>query len=228
MEKQSVQYPSDEEAKALIIDIGKRIYDRGFVAANDGNISCRVSKNEIWVTATNVSKGFMTEKNLVKINLDGEILEGDEKPSSETKMHLRVYRESEDLNGVVHTHPMHATAFACAGLPLDSRFLPEGIVQLGKVPCIPFAMPGTEDVPNSIAPYITQYNAVLLGNHGALTWGDSLIQAWMRMETVEYLAHITILNKYILKKYNDFTDEEIDLLLGGRSSFGIRGGSRPS
>lgn len=228
MEKQSRQYPTDEEAKSLIINIGKRIYSRGFVAANDGNISCRVSKDEIWVTATNVSKGFLTEQNLVKMNIDGTILEGEESPSSETKMHLRIYNEAEELNGVVHTHPIHATAFACAGLPLDSRFLPEGVVQLGNVPCIPFAMPGTSDVPDSIAPYIHDYNAVLLGNHGALTWGDSLTQAWMRMETVEYLAHITILNKYVLRQYNDFSEREIEGLIAARSCFGIRGGGRPS
>ena len=110
-------YPSDAQAKAEILDAGRKIYQRGLVAANDGNLSVRVGDNALWVTPTGVSKGAMTEDMLVKLSLDGTVLEGTRKPSSETKMHLRIYQENPAVRAVVHAHPPAATAFAAAGLP---------------------------------------------------------------------------------------------------------------
>lgn len=116
-------YPSDAQAKAEILDAGRKIYQRGLVAANDGNLSVRVGDNALWVTPTGVSKGAMTEDMLVKLSLDGTVLEGTRKPSSETKMHLRIYQENPAVRAVVHAHPPAATAFAAAGLPLDRPVL---------------------------------------------------------------------------------------------------------
>ena len=132
-------YPSDAQAKAEILDAGRKIYQRGLVAANDGNLSVRVGDNALWVTPTGVSKGAMTEDMLVKLSLDGTVLEGTRKPSSETKMHLRIYQENPAVRAVVHAHPPAATAFAAAGLPLDRPVLQEAVVQLGTVPVAPFA-----------------------------------------------------------------------------------------
>ena len=130
-------YPSDAQAKAEILDAGRKIYQRGLVAANDGNLSVRVGDNALWVTPTGVSKGAMTEDMLVKLSLDGTVLEGTRKPSSETKMHLRIYQENPAVRAVVHAHPPAATAFAAAGLPLDRPVLQEAVVQLGTVPVAP-------------------------------------------------------------------------------------------
>lgn len=222
------EYPSDQEARKQILDIGRRMYEKGFVASNDGNISCKVAEREIWVTPTGVSKGFMEEDMLVKLNLEGDVLEGSCKPSSEIMMHLRCYTENPEIGAVVHAHPPYGTAFACAGLPLDSRILPEGIVQLGVVPCAKFGMPGTEEVPDSIAPYVQDYNAVLLGNHGALTWGETLQQGYMRMESLEFYAREIMYTRYILKSELKFTENEIDRLIQIRNSLGIRQGGRPT
>ena len=222
-------YPSDEEAKKMIIEIGRRMYDRKYVVSNDGNISCKVTENTFWTTPTGVSKGFMNESMMVKMNLDGEILEGDHKPSSEVKMHMRVYQEESTVNAVLHAHSTYATLFAIANKPIESRILAEGIVQLGVVPCAKTVIPGTTDVPDSITPYIKDYNAVLLGNHGALTWSTYGLQdAYMKMESLEYFAEIILKSRlYFGDDVNCFTDTQIDELIAIRKKLGISRGGRP-
>lgn len=185
-------YPTDAQAKAAILEAGQKIYQRGLVAANDGNLSVRVGENALWVTPTGVSKGAMTEEMLVKLDLDGNVLEGIRKPSSETKMHLRIYREDPLIRAVVHAHPPIATAFAAAGIPLDRPVLQEAVVQLGTVPVAPFALPGSQGVADSVAPYCRQYRALLLEYHGAVTWGDTMEQAHYRLECLEQLAAVTL------------------------------------
>lgn len=185
-------YPTDAQAKAAILEAGRKIYQRGLVAANDGNLSVRVGENALWVTPTGVSKGAMTEEMLVKLDLDGNVLEGTRKPSSETKMHLRIYREDPLIRAVVHAHPPIATAFAAAGIPLDRPVLQEAVVQLGTVPVAPFALPGSQGVADSVAPYCRKYRALLLEYHGAVTWGDTMEQAHYRLECLEQLAAVTL------------------------------------
>lgn len=205
-------YPTDREAKTLLLEAGRRLYERGFVASNDGNMSVLVSAGTLWTTPTGVSKGFMTEDMLVKTDLAGTVLEGTRKPSSELKMHLRVYQENPDLRAAVHAHPPAATSFAIAGLPLDRPILPEAIVQLGTVPVAPYAEPGTQAVPDSIAPFCRDYGGVLLANHGALTWGYDLTQAYYRMETLEYYAQVTINSVFLLGRANELTGEQVERL----------------
>ena len=219
---------NEYEIKKQICDIGRRIYSRNMVAANDGNISVKLNDNEFLCTPTGVSKGFMTEEMLVKMDLDGNILEGTYKPSSEIKMHLRVFKENPQVQGVVHAHPLTATAFACAGMSLDEPVLVEGILALGCVPLAHFALPGTTDVPDSIAPYCKNYNAVLLANHGALTWGTSLIQAYYRMETTEYYAKILMMNNFILGKKALLSQQQIDDIIAIRTRIGVTSGGRPT
>ena len=164
----------------------------GWCAANDGNLSVRVGENALWVTPTGVSKGFMTEDMLVKLDLDGNVLAGTRKASSETKMHLRIYQENPDVRAVVHAHPPAATAFAAAGIPLDRPILQEAVVQLGTVPVAPFALPGSQGVADSVAPYCRDYRALLLEYHGAVTWGETMERAYFRLECLEQMANVTL------------------------------------
>lgn len=185
-------YPTDAQAKAAILEVGRKIYQRGLVAANDGNLSVRVGPDALWVTPTGVSKGSMTEDMLVKLDLAGNVLEGTRKPSSETKLHLRLYQEDPLIRAVVHAHPPAATAFAAASIPLDRPVLQEAVVQLGPVPVAPFALPGSQAVADSVVPYCRQYRALLLEYHGAVTWGDTMEQAHYRLECLEQVAQVTL------------------------------------
>lgn len=222
-------YPSVFEAKEQIVEIGKRMYAKNMVVSNDGNISCRISPDEILATPTGVSKGFMHRDMLVRMTLDGEAAGYNEyKPSSEVKMHLRVYKENPDAVAVVHAHPLYATSFAIAGIGLDQPILTETIMSLGSVPVARYATPGTQEVPDSIAPFCTKYNAVLMANHGALTWGDSLMQAYHRMESVEYYANIIFNTGYIIGQSNKLSCEQVGPLMDIRARLGVSGGGQPA
>lgn len=222
-----VKYMSDFEAKNAIIDIGKRMYARGFVAANDGNISVKVGPNAIWATPTGVSKGFMKPEMLVKLDLSGKVLQGTCKPSSEIKMHLRVYEENPEVMSVSHAHPPIATAFAVAGIGLEKPILTEGVTTLGVVPVAKYATPGTQEVPDSIAPFVNGYNAVLLANHGALAWGRDAYEGFYRLESVEYYASLLMYTGNIIGKQNPLSCQQVQTLLDSRKNFGITSGGTP-
>lgn len=223
---QGIRYMSDFEAKKAILDIGKRMYDRGYVAANDGNISCRVGPNAVWTTPTGVSKGFMTQDMLVKVDMEGRVLMGKGVPSSELKMHLRVYQENPEMQGVAHAHPPVATSFAIAGISLDQAILPEAVVQLGSVPVAHYATPGSQDVPDSIAPYCKSHNGVLLANHGALSWGKDVYQAYYRLESMEYYAQVLMYTGNIIGKANLLSCQQVDELIAIREKMGIHAGGQ--
>ena len=211
-------FPSDYEAKQAILEVGRRMYMKNFVAANDGTI---------WCTPTGVSKGYMTDDMLVLMDLDGNVLKGNLKPSSEVKMHLRVYKENPKMNAVVHAHPPAATSYAIAGLPLNHAILTEAVMGIGEIPIAPYAMPGTEEVPNSIAPYVTTHNGCLLANHGALAWGKDVMEAWMRMESIEYYALVSMYTHGLLGQANELTCDQVDRLIQRRTNSGIMTGGRP-
>lgn len=225
---QGVKYMSDFEAKKAIIEIGKRMYLKGFVAANDGNISCRISDTALWTTPTGVSKGYMTQDMMVKVDLSGEILSGNRKPSSELKMHLRVYEENPDVMAVTHAHPPVATSFAIAGISLDKAILPEAVVQLGTVPIARYATPGTSEVPDSIAPFCRTHNGVLLANHGALSWGKDIFEAFFRLESMEYYATILMYTGNIIGKQNELSSDQVNELIHIRHKLGILSGGIPA
>ena len=207
-------YPGEQEARELILEVGRRLYQRGFVAANDGNISVMTAPGVLWATPTGVSKGFMTADMLVRTDLDGTVLEGSARPSSELKMHLRAYRENPEIRAVVHAHPPVSTAFAIAGIPLDQPILSEAVMQLGVVPVAPYAQPGTRAVPDSIAPFCRTCRAVLLANHGAVTWGASLMEAYFRMESLEHYAQTTLNSVYLLGRARPLSPEQVEALAG--------------
>ena len=221
------EYPLDFEAKQNILEIGRRMYAKNFVASNDGNISCKVSENTLWCTPTGVSKGFMTDDMLVLMDTDGNVIRGNYKPSSEMKMHLRVYKENPNVKAVVHAHPPAATSYAIAGLPLNRAILTESVMGIGEIPLAPYAMPGTEEVPNSIAPFVNTHNGCLLANHGALTWAGDVMTAWMRMESIEYYALVSMYTKGLIGQVHELTCDQVDRLIERRTRDGITTGGRP-
>lgn len=166
------------------------LYERGYVVSNDGNVSARVGEDRILVTPSGVGKGRMTPDMLVLCDLQGNLLDGDRHPSSESKMHLMVYRERADVNAVVHAHPPLSTAFAVCRRPLKERYLAEMVIGLGEVPVTEFAMLSTDEVPESVRPFVRTHNAVLLANHGSLAWGPTLLAAFDRLEVVEQTAKV--------------------------------------
>ena len=209
-------YQAEREA---ICQVGKLLYDRGYVAANDGNISVRVGEGRLLITPSGVSKGRMTPDMLLVTDLDGTVIEGNRHPSSEGKMHLEVYRGRPDVNAVVHAHPPVSTAFAVCRRGLETPYLSELVAGLGQVPCTTsFAMLSTEEVPESVRPYLADHNALLLANHGALAWGGDLWEAFDRLETVEHTAKI-VLNAQLLGGGVPLTEEEVERLQSLRGMY---------
>ncbi|MCR5848289.1 MAG: class II aldolase/adducin family protein [Lachnospiraceae bacterium] len=205
-------YMQPDEAKKAILDIGRRMYERDFVAANDGNISIRIGDNSVLSTPTGVSKGFMNEEMLVVTDLDGNLIEGTSKPSSELKMHLRVYKENPDVRSVCHAHPVFCTAYSVVGNSLSEPILAEAILTLGDVPVLPYAELGTEEVPNVIAPYINTHYGVILANHGVVTWASEPYKAFYRLESMEHYAKITFITDLVSKDKRVLNKEQIEAL----------------
>jgi L-fuculose-phosphate aldolase len=201
--------------RELICEIGKRVWQRGMASANSGNISARLDAETVLITPTLVSKGFMRPEQLLATNLDGEVLRGEGFPTTETPMHLRLYRDKEAIGGVVHAHPPLATSFAVAGKPLDRHLIPEAVVFLGEVPLVPFHPPGSPELAESIVPYLEDYDAVLMQNHGVICWGSDVEQAYHRLETVEFCAQIT-LTAQILGGARELPPEPLENLLNIR------------
>lgn len=215
---------SELEIKEQICDIGRRIYNRNMVAANDGNISVKISENEFLCTPTGVSKGFMTPEYICKVDAKGNVLEanGNFRPSSEIKMHMRVYEKREDVGAVVHAHPVYATSFAIAGIPLTEPIMPEAVIALGSVPIAEYGTPSTMEIPDNIEKYLQQYDAVLLESHGALTWSGDLLSAYMKMESVEFYAQLMYQAK-MLGGPKVFSEERVEQLYEVRRKLGMTG-----
>lgn len=209
----NINYPEPEEARAAIVDIGRRMYERGYVAANDGNISVRLSDNHILITPTGVSKGDLTPEMLLIVDSEGNIIKGTGCISSESPMHLCLYSYNPHIAAVVHAHPVAATAFAVARIPLDKAVYPESLVLLGDVPLAPYATPGTLEVPQSIAPFAKTHRALLLANHGVLAWGRDLREAWFRLDALENYAKIYMCSRFILNSAAELSVDEQNSIL---------------
>ena len=221
-----MSYTSHQEAKADILEAGRRLYQRAFVAANDGNISARMEDGTIWATPTGVSKGFMTEDMLVRLTPEGEILEGSRKVSSEIAMHLAIYRNNPELGGVVHAHSPAATAFATQGRDFDMAVSLETAVQLGVIPCAPYAVTGSKKLAENAASYCEEFNGCFLEHHGAVTWGADVTQALFRTECLE---HTIIMYEHMraLGQVRLLTEAQLTELEAVRKRFGITTGGRP-
>ncbi len=196
-----------------ICEVGRRLYQHFFVAANDGNISVRLNEREILMTPTNVSKADLKPESLVKLTPEGELIEAGngERASSESRMHLAIYRERDDIRAVVHAHPPTATGFAVANFGLEQPFLPEVVVRTGATPVVPYTIPGGEELAESILPYIKDHVTLLLGNHGVVAYGPTLRDAMFNMETIELNARI-YLTAYQLGHIKFLSEEDVEAL----------------
>ncbi len=215
---------SEYEIKKQICEIGQRIYNKGMVAANDGNISVKISDNEFLCTPTGVSKGFMTPEFICKVDKNGNVIQANKgfKPSSEIKMHMRVYKERPDVNSVVHAHPLYATSFAIAGIPLTEPIMPEAVISLGCVPIAAYGTPSTEEIPDAVSKHLQYFDAVLLENHGALSYSDSLINAYYKMESLEFYAQLLYQSK-MLGGPKILSEAQVQRLYEIRRQFGMKG-----
>ena len=212
--------PNLAQLKADIVEVGRRLYERGFVASNDGNITIRFADDRLLTTPASVSKGFMTPDMMVVVDLDGTKVEGTRNASSELKMHLEVYRQRSDVKAVVHAHPAIATGFAVAGIPLDRAVLPEVIFTLGSIPIADYATPSTVELPNAVRQYIKAHDGLLLANHGALAVGTDVFSAYYKMETIEHFAKISLTAR-LLGGERLISQEEVLRLHSLRGHYGI-------
>lgn len=179
---------SEAELRAEIVEVGRLLWQRGLVGATEGNISCRLGNHGILCTPSGVSKGHLKADDMVLIDLEGHPMRTRAQPSSEIRLHLRFFKVREDCQAVIHAHPPAATGFALAHKPIPNGLLPEAVVVLGPIALCPFGMPGTEALPDSVEPFVHDHDTFLLANHGAAVLGDSLMDAFWRMETLERVA----------------------------------------
>ena len=212
------------DIREQICDVCHKMWQLGWVAANDGNVTVKLEDETFLATPTGISKSFIIPEKLVHINNNGELIDGPAgaKPSSEIKMHLRCYKEREDVGAVVHAHPPVATGYAVANIPLDSYSMIETVIAIGSIPVTPYGTPSTHEVPDAIAPYLPFHDVLLLQNHGALTVGVDLITAYYRMETLELFAKIS-LNAHLLGGAKEISRENIDRLISMREGYGVTG-----
>src|SRR6516225_4568070 len=212
---------AESTLRADIVEVGRRLYARGYTASNDGNISVRLGSDRLLMTPKGVCKGFMTPDMMCITDLEGRKLQGDRDPSSEMLMHLEVYRQRRDVQAVVHAHPPTATGFAVAGIPLDRAVLAEVLTTLGSIPIAEYATPSTRELPEAVRKYIKAHDGMLLANHGALTVGADLYSTYYKMETIEHFAKISLVAR-LLGRENLISREEVERLQDLRDTYGIK------
>ena len=212
------------ETREVMCDICHKMWQLGWVAPNDVHLSVKLPDGNFLATPTGISKSFITPEKLVIINPEGEVLQAIDgyRPSSEIKMHLRCYKERDDVGAVLHAHPPTATGYAVAHIPLDRYTMIETVAAIGSIPVTPYGTPSTYEVPDAIAPYLQEHDVLLLANHGALTVGADAITAYYRMETLELFAKIS-LTAHLLGGEKEISRENIDKLIELRKYYGITG-----
>ena len=210
----------EEQIRADIVEAGRRLYARAYVASNDGNISARLDETRLMTTPKSVSKGFMTPDMMVIVDYEGRKVAGDRDPSSELPMHLEIYRSRPDVRAVVHAHPPLATGFAVAGIPLTRAVLAEVITTLGSIPIAEYGTPSTAELPDAVRKYIKAHDGMLLANHGAVTCGTGVMAAYYKMETIEHFAKISLVAR-LLGREHLISREEVERLQGLRGTYGI-------
>ncbi|HZT79307.1 MAG TPA: class II aldolase/adducin family protein [Gemmataceae bacterium] len=210
---------NEHKLKEQICDIGRRVYAKGFAAANDGNISVRLNGREVLCTPTLMSKGFLKPEDLCVVDYEGKQLRGTRKRSSEILLHLAVYKNRPDVQAVVHCHPPHATAFAVAGVPIPRCVLPEVEVFLGEVPTAVYETPGTQKFADTIVPHLKASNTIILANHGTVTFGPDLEKAYWNSEIIDAYCKILILARQ-LGNVNYFSQQQTKELLDLKKRLG--------
>ena len=210
------------EIKKEIGEVGHKLWLKGFVAANDGNISVKINDHEYYCTPTGVSKGSLTPDMIIKVDENGKKIEGKLNPSSEIKMHMRVYQKRPDVTAVVHAHPPVATAFTVADIDLDQYILPEAVLTIGNVPTCDYGTPSTMEIPDSLDPYLQNHDAFLLRNHGALTVGCNLNKAFFVMEEVEFNA-VICKHAMDLGAVHEISNDQLKKLMDLRKAMNLPG-----
>ena len=209
---------TEEQHRRDICTVGHWMYERGYVASTDGNISVRLGPDRILTSPTCLSKGMMTSDDLVITDLEGRRVDGTRKPSSEMGMHVLIYRLRPDVNAVCHAHPPVATGFAAAGLALDKPILCELVLDLGGVPLARYGTPGTAELTAAVEPFIRDHNAILMANHGVVTYGADLLTAFQRMECTEHSAKVALVTE-LLGKQVVLSGGDVEKLVEARARY---------
>ena len=200
--------------RAALVSCGRRLDALGFAPATDGNVSVRLGPRAFLVTPAGREKGGLSPDELLLVDLEGAVVEGEGRPSTETPMPLLCSRRRGDVGGVVHAHPPVATAFAAAGVSLDAPVIPEIVLTVGTIPLVPYATPGTEELARALEPFVDDHDAFLLASHGVLTLGRDVREALHRMERVEHLAKVTLAAR-LLGGPRPLTDAQVVSLFSG-------------
>ena len=209
---------SEAEHRQDLCAVGRWLHEHGHVAATDGNVSVRLSADSILTSPTCVSKGMMAHEDMVVTDVFGRKLRGRRNPSSELAMHLLIYRLRPDVNAVCHAHPTVATGYAAAGIPLDKPILCELVMGLGSVPVARYGTPGTPELTDSIEPLVRDHDAILMANHGVVTYGPDLLTAFLRMETTEHFARVALVTE-LLGKQNLLSQRDVEKLVTARTHY---------
>lgn len=212
---------TEKELRQDIIEVGKLVFQKGWVAANDGNISIRMGEDHLLCTPTGVSKGLMQPDDLIVCDMKGNKIYGTKERTSEVAMHLTVYELRPDIRAVVHAHPPVATGYATAGKALNLALLPEVIIGLGCVPLADYGLPGTPALTDGMLPFIPKYDAIMMANHGAVCYGEHVWKAYFRMETVEHYARIAFVAE-MLGGATLLPKTEVQKLFDSRTRYGVK------
>jgi len=210
--------PTERKYREEIVRFGRMLHERCFVAAMDGNLSIRLKNDRILVTPTGLSKGAMKPADMVVVDLEGNRVAGHRNVTSEIGMHLLIYRMRSDVDAIVHAHPPTATGFAAAGIPLTEPLVCEVVMGLGCIPLARYGTPGTSELAQTLEPYVPSYDAILMSNHGVVTYADTLERAYMKMETVEHFAQIALVT-HLLGRQQPLKQVEIEKLLLARTKY---------
>lgn len=212
---QSSTMVSEEQHREEILRFGRLLHQKGYVAATDGNITVRLDRDVVLTTATGMSKGMMEIDDLVLVDMDGHKISGRRAPSTEIAMHLLIYKLRPDIHAIVHAHPCTATGYAAAGIPLNKALISEVVLSLGSIPLARYGTPGTPELTEALEPLIPDHDAILMANHGVVTYGDTLLRAYMKMETVEHFAKIALVT-HLLGQQQPLSDENVEKLVASR------------
>lgn len=218
---------SERQYRLALVEYGRMLHSNGFVAATDGNLSVRLDDERLLVTPTYMSKGRMKPSDLVIVDYDGNRLAGKRNVSSEIGMHLLIYRLRPDVRGVVHAHPPTATGFAASGMALNRPLVCEVIVGLGEIPLARYGTPGTPELAAALEPLVPDHDAILMANHGVVTYGSTLENAYMKMETVEHFAHIALVT-HLLGREQPLGEKEVEKLWAVRHRYNGGGKCAPT